>query len=327
MGFIEEANSVEEYENSWTRCMQHLHQFKNKHPFDYGPDERLEQIRKGFDDASTEFLIAKSDENSIGVIGYSTHGESGMIRGWEPGVVPEKQNDGVGEALLNACFDELREKGMKTAWCWRKSPYESPETGTWYLDLFAKMGLEKQPPGAVQMLLDLRDIEPGSGPVSGFEIVDATGFSSDDLAELTYRTTFSIPEERILQTSDIQDWDKDKVLKKVRDAIHGQLERSYPDCWSIAMVVGEPVGLTGSWMVESQYRPLTAGIGSVGVLPEFRRRGIASALLNNVHRALQAREIPYAFLGVSDINYGAISLYERTGYKFVFQVDRFEKAL
>ena len=309
--------------------MQHHHWFENRHPFDYGPEERLEQISKGFDDENTEFLIAKSkyDKNAVGVIGYSTHGDSGMIRGWEPGVIPENQNGGIGEALLESCFDDLRKKGMKTAWCWRKGPYNSPEIGTWYLDLFVKMGLEKRPPGAVQMLLDLRDIEPNSDLGSGFEIVDATGFSSEDLAELTYRTFFSTPEERILHTSDIQDWDKEKEMQKLTNTIQGQLNRSYYDCWSIAMIEGEPVGLTGSWKVESPYRPLTAGISSVGVIPEFRRRGIAFALLNNVHRALKERDIRYAFLGVSDINYGAISLYEHCEYKYVFQVDRFEKVL
>lgn len=289
--------------------------------------ERLEEICNGFENENTCYLIAKSEGIPIGVIGYVIQGDSGMIRGWEPGVRPEHQDSGVAEKLLLASLDNLRAMDLKAAWCWLKCPYEPPEAESWYRDLFAWNGLVQQHLGVAQMLLDLRRIEPRPISISGVDIVDVSGFTSDDIAELSYRTFFSTHEERLVHTLDLEDWDEDKERQKLKDVISSQLDSSSPDCWRVALVEGEPVGLAGSWRIESKYRPSTAGISSVGVIPEFRRRGIASALLNNVHHALKEHDINNAFLGVSDINHGAIELYEQFGYKHVFRVSMFRKSL
>lgn len=52
----------------------------------------------------------------------------------------------------------------------------------------------------------------------------------------------------------------------------------------------------------------------IGVLPEFRRQGIAEELLEELHRQMRERGAVCCFLEVRSRNYGAIALYEKSGY-------------
>lgn len=53
-------------------------------------------------------------------------------------------------------------------------------------------------------------------------------------------------------------------------------------------------------------------IATIGVLPEFRRMGIATALLRQAERALAQ---PLIRLSVRRSNHGAFALYQREGYR------------
>ena len=52
----------------------------------------------------------------------------------------------------------------------------------------------------------------------------------------------------------------------------------------------------------------------IGVLPEFRRQGIAQRLLAELHEKMRQRGAVCCFLEVRSRNSGAISLYEKSGY-------------
>ena len=52
----------------------------------------------------------------------------------------------------------------------------------------------------------------------------------------------------------------------------------------------------------------------IGVLPEFRRQGIAEELLEELHRQMRERSAVCCFLEVRSRNYGAIASYEKSGY-------------
>lgn len=55
-------------------------------------------------------------------------------------------------------------------------------------------------------------------------------------------------------------------------------------------------------------------IGGLGVLPEYRRRGIAKALMDRVFEACRARKITEVTLGVFNRNTGAYKFYEDLGF-------------
>ena len=53
----------------------------------------------------------------------------------------------------------------------------------------------------------------------------------------------------------------------------------------------------------------------IGVLPEFRRQGIAEELLAQLHNEMRERGAVCCFLEVRSRNFGAIALYEKSGYQ------------
>ena len=55
-------------------------------------------------------------------------------------------------------------------------------------------------------------------------------------------------------------------------------------------------------------------IGGLGVLPGYRRRGIAKALMDRVFEACRARKITEVTLGVFNRNTGAYKFYEDLGF-------------
>ena len=56
-------------------------------------------------------------------------------------------------------------------------------------------------------------------------------------------------------------------------------------------------------------------ITNIAVFPEFRRRGVAKALLNKVFEFAKEKGLSFVSLEVRPSNTEAISLYEKTGFK------------
>ncbi len=56
-------------------------------------------------------------------------------------------------------------------------------------------------------------------------------------------------------------------------------------------------------------------ITNIAVFPEFRRRGVAKALLNKVFEFAKEKELSFVSLEVRPSNTEAVSLYEKTGFK------------
>lgn len=68
-------------------------------------------------------------------------------------------------------------------------------------------------------------------------------------------------------------------------------------------------------------------IGTVGVLPEYRGRGIASALLAQTLDYLAGKGITTATLFVEDQNRNARRLYDRLGWRYAYRTDHFWRRL
>ena len=103
--------------------------------------------------------------------------------------------------------------------------------------------------------------------------------------------------------------------------------RSYPTPWSRSMFAGELAkassmclgafdresGALAGYLIISRYVDAWH-VMNVAVAPEFRRRGLATALLERLFEATAAEGRRGYTLEVRVSNVGAISLYERLGF-------------
>jgi ribosomal protein S18 acetylase RimI-like enzyme len=81
-----------------------------------------------------------------------------------------------------------------------------------------------------------------------------------------------------------------------------------------ALVHLAPVGET--WIADTwETGDRVAELESISVLPEHRGAGIGSALIEEVHRELDAMGVDDVIVGALPGNEGAIRLYERYGYR------------
>jgi mycothiol synthase len=100
-----------------------------------------------------------------------------------------------------------------------------------------------------------------------------------------------------------------------------------PELWWLAEVDGELAGVSiNAWHFSGD--PTYGWIGTLGVKPQWRRRGIACALLLQSFRDFRARGAQRVGLGVDAENTtGAVALYEGVGMRAVRRNDNFWKDL
>jgi mycothiol synthase len=71
----------------------------------------------------------------------------------------------------------------------------------------------------------------------------------------------------------------------------------------------------------------TGYIGTVGVLPKYRGRGIAGALVGQTVRYLASQGMSSATLFVENSNKGARSLYEKLGWRYAYLTNHYVKVV
>ena len=100
-----------------------------------------------------------------------------------------------------------------------------------------------------------------------------------------------------------------------------------PNYWWLAFYGDEPAGLITT-QLESNVGDNVAWVLSLGVKREFRKRGLASAMLGHAFAAHKARGVDAIALGVDASSLtNAVALYERAGMSIYSQRDSYEKIL
>jgi ribosomal protein S18 acetylase RimI-like enzyme len=100
-----------------------------------------------------------------------------------------------------------------------------------------------------------------------------------------------------------------------------------PNYWWVAMYGDEPAGMIMT-QLESSIGEGVAWVNSLGVKREYRKRGLASALLEQAFAAHQKRGAAAIALGVDASSLtNAVALYERAGMSIYSQRDSYEKIL
>ena len=94
-----------------------------------------------------------------------------------------------------------------------------------------------------------------------------------------------------------------------------QLRASLPDDMHVFLIAeenGKLLGYVGMMHVLDE-----GYISNVAVAPEARRRGVAGALIRELLRRAEEKELSYVTLEVRESNAAAIALYERCGFRSV----------
>ncbi|MFY9187721.1 MAG: ribosomal protein S18-alanine N-acetyltransferase [bacterium] len=95
-----------------------------------------------------------------------------------------------------------------------------------------------------------------------------------------------------------------------QDAFMFELLHNKVACYLVAMAEETVVGYAGMWVLVDE-----AHVTNIGVLPQWRRQGIARALLSRLMEIAKANDADKMTLEVRKSNWGARKLYENLGFK------------
>ena len=176
------------------------------------------------------------------------------------------------------------------------------------------------------MLVDLsQTVELGAEDIRGLRITGRENLSTDDLVGYTLRAFSSDPRDKTYFSWDPLTTTKDRAQRFFEGIFSQERGRSPPEFFRVSWIDGEPAVFTGSFAGKSDE---TRGIvGPVGVFPEYRRRGIATALVLSACDALRSEGYRYAYLSTNVDNRPARRMYEGIGFKPIFNTVEFEISL
>ncbi|MDH5441938.1 MAG: GNAT family N-acetyltransferase, partial [Candidatus Bathyarchaeota archaeon] len=291
------------------------------------------ELHENFGKPNSLFLVARVEEigRIVGVLGIRRGkwrgGDAGIMRGWEPAVLSEVRDRGVGEALIRKALDFLSDLELKKAVFILKYPYDSPETAFWHINLYRTCGFEQRGPRGVTLLATIsRSCSLSASFPDFIKTVGWENYTLGELADFILRAYASTPEDR-----EIHGWDplvsnRDEIQNTLRSFSKGETGFR-PECCKVALVDGKPAGFIGALIPKWKHRPPAGVLGPVGVFPEHRRRGIACFLIVEIHRVLRKFGCHYSLVGTPKTNQKAVRLYKRAGYRPFFEQIEFEKGL
>lgn len=326
---VEPANDWNTYSQAWSTAMKHFYWYQENPVFDFNKDEEIDELSSDFDDPGNLFLVAhvQGQDEIVGVLGFRYRNVMARLRRWEPAVIPPFQGTGVAKALLESALEYLTSMGVKRVGCLLKYPVDSSVYATQYLSLYKNAGFECTRPDSVDMVMALDKLKNTSQPPPGVLVETGENYTFEDLASITVKSFTSTPEEREIHGFDrtvTEHIQATALLQRMAEGFYGYSSNEFR---KIAVVDGAPAGFLGAFVLESKYKPLTGVLGPMAVLPDYRRRGIAIHLVNEVLCALKEYGCEYAAVGTPVANTGAITLYEKAGFNLACRIISLERDL
>lgn len=231
-----------------------------------------------------------------------------------PGVLPEFRRRGIGTALAARALDYLCERGMERV---RTSTGDWNEAGRAFLERhgFAPVrnfSLMRRP---------LANLPSGMGENTGMD-TQLLGTRDEDVALITRLSNEAFREHF---------GHRDSTEEGFGYWMRHSKEMGYTIRRTVARLDGEPVGYLIHGFDPRENEQLgvkRGGLWSVGVLKQFRNRGVAKRLMLDGMRWLAEQGMEEVELGVDDENVTrARRLYERLGFKPVRCFLTYERAL
>ena len=206
----------------------------------------------------------------------------------------------------------------------------------WQLDRGVALHAERHPEAPAALTVEV----PGGMP-SLEGLVRRAGLAAERWYREMQRPLTDLPDPRPVAGAELVPftWDRDDEVRRAHNAAftrhHGSSERN-PEAWR-ALFTGQrgfrpelsrlsvEDGVVVGYVLAYVYEADTAArgtrevvLGQIGVLPQARGRGVATALIADVLRAAAERDCQGAALGVDTENVtGALRLYESVGFRAV----------
>jgi mycothiol synthase len=261
-------------------------------------------------------FIAELDGKPVGAVHANVEKQreerKGFIRCY---VIPESRGRGIERQLVEIALRELRTRGMTTAQAFADSREQD------YVELLEELDFKQVRVGSI-MEMDLRDLSQSTGESKQVVIRSLRKEREEEIRLLTWlwNETFkdhfnfrpdTVEEVRLFLFSDL-------YYKKWKELF-------------LAVVDGESVGYVGVGIDEKYNleKNVEAGdIFTIGVLKDYRRRGIGARLILHALETLKAKGMTKARLGVDDYNpTRAMRLYEKAGFRVTRKDLFFEREL
>jgi len=326
---IEPADDWESYSMIWNDAMKHHYWYHDSPVFDFNRYEETDEMRIDFEKPGNLFLTARfrDQHDIIGVLGLRQSTTIAKIRRWEPAVIPEFRESGAAEALLDYALRCLASMGLKNVSYLMKHPVDSPESIAFQNRLFTKVGFQRGRPDSVDMVRSLETLKQPPKLSQDMKIEKSENYELEDLASIIVESFTSTTEERAIHGFDrtvSEHIQATALLHRIEDGYYGH---SSSDFRKVAVIEGLPAGFLSAFVLYSKYKPLIGVIGPMAVLPNYRRRGIASHLIQEVLLSLKEYGCEYAAVGTPAANIGAIDLYRKAGFGLACRIISLEKQL
>jgi mycothiol synthase len=253
--------------------------------------------------------------------GVAIHDGGGALAGWATVIAPPTFRDVFGVYLEGRVHPDRRGRGLGRALL------------AWQLGRGAEVHAERHPESPARLTVVVPEA------MTALEsLARRAGMSAVRWYRLMERPLRELPGEPAAPAVELAPftWDRDDEVRRAHNAAftqhHGSSERDQaswevmftgqrsfrPDLSVLALANGAVVAYALVYVYESDTRATgvrTAHFGQIGTLPEFRGRGLASAVIAAALRAAAAAECDAAGLQVDSDNVtGALRLYEGMGF-------------
>jgi mycothiol synthase len=278
-------------------------------PFRPAPEDILARWRRRHIHPHRDVSVLWSPQGRMVAYMLATAWREGMPRmSFELGVHPDFRRRGIGSALLDRVVMQCRREGLH----WLTSPVyrlpgEQRHPGAEFLE---HRGFSSEHHYWMMMLEDIASQPPPRWPSSiTWRHFTDIGRDAEVWAELV-RVIFNEAAPAESYAKQVREPGSDP--KGYFFALDASTDTEVGTCRvRIDLMGGRPVGY----------------IGTVGVLPEYRGRGIATALIQHALHYLSGLGIDTATLFVEERNSPARTLYARLGWRDVYRTDHYWRSI
>jgi len=319
---VKEITSWNEYQAIWKTCVKSVPWGKEERFMFYNKEEEFIELKEQFKQGENLFLAALSEgtdekKEILGCLGFLIRNSQAQIRRWEPFVKKRSSFNAIARKLLEDGIMLLKRRGIKTLGTSFKYELNDPHNVPPLLELFTSTGFKDKIPPAQQFIKKLirkKTIHKDYESKDYITIKTRADHSLEEFCDLTLQAFTTTDEDQKIHSWDPFVSNFNRCLELNRRIAAEKLGYSPHDFWLVAHIKNQPAGLLVAFAPQRKNHLKVGVIGVLGVLPEFRGKGVARVLITTIERAFLQKGYNYSFVATPKTNLKAITLYERLNY-------------